>query len=73
MKNFLIILLFLLCTSFSLHNDARDFHIRVVGIEEVEKFEAKFPQITIDRSVYIAYLGKYYRDNEHEYCLMLKR
>lgn len=73
MKNFLIVLSFLLFTSFNSYNDAREFHIRVVGIEEVEKFETKFPQITVDRSVYIAYLGKYYRDNENEYCLMLRR
>lgn len=73
MKNFLIILSFLLFTSFNSYNDTREFHTRVVGIEEVEKFETKFPQIVKDRNVYIAYLGRYYRDNENEYSLILRR
>ena len=73
MKNILIILLFFLFTSFNSYNDAKEFHIRIVGIEEVEKFEAKFPQIVNSRHVYVAYLGKYYRGNEDAYCLMLKR
>lgn len=73
MKNFLILLLFILCTSFNSYNDAKEFHKRVVSSEEVEKFEKKFPQIVNNRPVYIAYLHKFYRGNEDEYCLMLKR
>lgn len=73
MKNFLIILSFFLFTSFHSYNDVREFHTRVIGIEEVKKFETKFPQIVKDRHVYVAYLGKYYKGHENDYCLMLKR
>lgn len=73
MKYLLIILTLWVFTSFKSVNDAKEFHIQMVGIEEVEKFEHKFPQVTCNRHVYVAYLGKYYRGHENEYCLMLKR
>lgn len=73
MKYILITLLVVLFTSFNSYNDVKEFHTEIVGKEQVKKFKQKFPQVVKDRHVYVAYLGKYYRDNENEYCLMLKR
>lgn len=52
-------------------NDARDFHVSVVG--EVIEFENKFPQIVKNEAVYIAYLQQYYKGNEDEFIKLLKR
>ena len=54
------------------YNSAREFHIKVVGRLEVEKFERQYPQVVNDRPVYMAYLQKYYKGNEDEFILLLK-
>lgn len=71
MKNILIILLFLLFTSFESHDMVRDFHVKMVGTKEVKKFEVNFPQIVSNRYVYIAYLEKYCKRDMNGYCSIL--
>ena len=58
MKYLIVILFMLLCSP---SNDARDFHVSVVGEERVIEFENKFPQIVKNEAVYIAYLQQYYK------------
>lgn len=72
MKYILITFLFILLVSFYKKDDARDFHVKVVGIEEVRKFELRFPKIAYNRPVYVAYLQKYYKGHEDEFINLLK-
>lgn len=68
----LIIIWFLFISTHLPHKEeVRDFHIKQVGIEEVIHFEQKFPMIINDRAVYIAYLQKYYRNNEDEFMNLI--
>ncbi len=73
MKQVLLLLLGLLFLSWSslINDDVREFHVKVAGEHQVEKFEKKFPQITSNKSVYIAYLGKYYNGHEDAYARLL--
>ena len=67
--------MFLLVTLISatrVENSPRDFHISIVGTEQVEQFETKFPYIVNDEAVYIAYLQKYYRGHEDEFINLMK-
>lgn len=59
-------------SSFCIVNDVEEFHIRMEGKENVEIFKKKHPKIVRDRAVYIAYLQKYYNDNENEFVSLLK-
>lgn len=70
MKYLIVILFMLLCSP---SNDARDFHVSVVGEERVIEFENKFPQIVKNEAVYIAYLQQYYKGNEDEFIKLLKQ
>lgn len=70
MKYLIVILFMLLCSP---SNDARGFHVSVVGEERVIEFENKFPQIVKNEAVYIAYLQQYYKGNEDEFIKLLKR
>lgn len=69
---YLLIVLLLVLTSFSPINKARDFHIKVVGIEKVNQFETKFPQIVKDEAVYIAYLQQYYTGHEDDFVTLIR-
>jgi hypothetical protein len=73
MKRVLLLLLGLLFLSFNQEpfNDAREFHVKIVGEPAVEKFEREFPNLTSDRTVYISYLGKYYIGHEDAYIRLL--
>lgn len=70
MKYLIVILFMLLCSP---SNDARDFHVSIVGEERVIEFENKFPQIVKNEAVYIAYLQQYCKGNEDEFIKLLKR
>lgn len=72
-KYIIIFALVILFSSFNPCNDAREFHVEIVGEERVELFEEKFPQIVCNREVYIAYLQKYYRGNEDAFMNLLRR
>lgn len=67
MKYLIVILFMLLCSP---SNDARGFHVSVVGEERVIEFENKFPQIVKNEAVYIAYLQQYYKGNEDEFKII---
>lgn len=73
MKRVLLLLLGLLFLSFNPYpfNNPRDFHVKIVGEQAVEKFERKFPMITSDRTVYVVYLGKYFTGHEDAYIRLL--
>lgn len=73
MKYIVVLLLMILLSSFNICNDAKEFHIGIVGEEKVEQFEKKFPQIVNDRSVYVAYLQKYYKIDEEGFVNLLRR
>lgn len=68
----IIFTLFIFTSSDKPINDARDFHVNVVGEKQVEIFELKFPQIVNNRKTYIAYLQQYYTNNESEFINLLK-
>lgn len=72
MRKILITIVAILCLSMQPYNSAREFHIKMVGKLEVEKFERQHPQVANNRAVYMAYLQKYYRGNENEFILLLK-
>jgi hypothetical protein len=59
-------------TSFAPYNSAHDFHVKIVGEAEVERFESKFPFISSDEAVYIAYLRKYYKGHEDDYINLMR-
>lgn len=73
MKYIILLLLVLLFSSFNLCNDAREFHVGVVGEEQVEQFEKKYPQIINKREVYVAYLQRYYKGNEDAFIILLRK
>lgn len=75
MKKVLIIILCILLTSFTYEPfyKVRQFHVKMVGEAQVEKFEKQYPQITRNHEVYVAYLSIFYEGNEDEYMnLILK-
>ena len=75
MKKVLIIILYILLTSFTYEPfyKVRQFHVKMVGEAQVEKFEKQYPQITRNHEVYVAYLSIFYKGNEDEYInLILK-
>lgn len=72
MKYILIFLLVMLISATKVGDSPRDFHISIVGTEQVEQFETKFPCIVKDEAVYIAYLQRYYRGHEDEFINLMK-
>ena len=72
MKYLVILITFILMSSFYIVNDVEEFHIKMEGKKNVETFKKKHPQIIKDRAVYIAYLQKYYKGNENEFISLLK-
>lgn len=72
MKYILIFLLVMLISATRVEDSPRDFHISIVGTEQVEQFETKFPYIVNDEAVYIAYLQRYYRGHEDEFINLMK-
>lgn len=72
MKYIIILITFILMSSFYTVNDTEEFHIKIEGKENVERFKEKHKNIVKDRAVYIAYLQKYYRGNENEFISLLK-
>ena len=70
-KIILLLLGVLFLSSTSQPDRVREFHVKMVGEQNVEKFEHKFPQITSDKAVYIAYLSIYYNGHEDEYIRLM--
>jgi len=70
MKRMLLGLVIILFTSFdspTVSDMLKNFHIKAAGVQTVIKFEEKFPQITQDEKVYLAYLQIYCEHNRREY------
>lgn len=72
MKKLLILLVFLLTTSFNPCNRIHDFHVDIVGEEQVKVFEKEHPQIVANDKVYIAYLQQYYNLGDNQFINLLQ-
>lgn len=70
-KRMLLGILLILCASFNPYDNIKDFHTKAVGSEKVEQFRKRFPQIVNNKSVYIAYLQRYYKGNEFQFHQLL--
>lgn len=68
----LLLLLFILFSSSSGMDSIREFHVSIVGEEQVRLFEMRFPQIANNEAVYIAYLQRYYTGHERDFTNLIK-
>lgn len=70
----ILILILIINSSFSIVNniDLEGFHLKVEDRKNVDKFYKKHKYIYENRAVYIAYLQKYYKNNEDSFINLIK-